>query len=161
MPEDFLRNTYRDSEGDESQGPVKFRFIRLGPRYPSQPTVEQALQDPTIKKALDKAWADTHRKDPNGKVIVAEQGGHIVWNKKTGDIRVIRAEGGTPTSMPGSVFLKSRPPFGADEEEIAGFHTHPNRVASPSKADKAFAKHYGRPEVIVYGPENKYNIYHP
>jgi hypothetical protein len=96
------------------------------------PTIADLLRDPTVRRALEDAWADSVTDDPARR---HEEGGWVYADAASGTMSVRRAPAGgqalldlgSPPVVPGSVV-------------VATFHTHPNPSAEgwdpgPSAAD--------------------------
>ena len=109
------------------------------------PTTAELLNDPTVRQALQAAWADSRPADPAQR---HEEGGWVYIDTTTGLIQVRRAPAGqqagldltTPPVIPGSVV-------------VATFHTHPNPSAEgwepgPSADDTRSAFLLGVPCLI-------------
>ena len=137
--------------------------IRVWLRQFSPPTGEQVAADPTGQAAREAAW---QRSDVGSYDRRHEEGGWIVWNRRTGEYRVVNVPPGTRAAL-GTIGVP--PSVGADEQVVAWFHTHPNPSPTdergngwsqdPSSGDIGVADYYNLPGilrnyngVVVFGP---------
>jgi hypothetical protein len=109
------------------------------------PTTAQLLNDPTVRQALEDAWAASLADDPARR---HEEGGWIFMDTTTGTLKALRAPAGdravldlnVPPAVPGCIM-------------VATFHTHPHPRAEgwnpgPSAADEQSAQILGVPCLI-------------
>jgi hypothetical protein len=123
------------------------------------PTASELLNDPTVRRAIDQAWADSMPDDPGRR---HEEGGWIYLNTTTGEIAVRRA----PRGARAAIDLGS-PEAVADYVVVGKFHTHPNPTAEgwnsgPSANDLLVDALHGVPDLIraddgvhISGPEQR------
>ena len=138
-------------------------------RYEAKPTPAQMLNDPLIDAALRRAWYEScphapevPRGEPGSRKL--EQGGWIVWNKRTGRLRVLRVLPGIRDGL--ATILGTRPPDIDHEEVVAWFHTHPNTMTEgyspePSPSDIAFARQTARAPGLVETHDGRRIIPYP
>jgi len=99
-------------------------------KYDSAPTVDQLIKDPTVHRALRKAWRDSKPNAPDipfgsSGSLKSEQGGWIIWNKKTRRVEIERVPGGTRDGL--ATISGTRPEGTSDRQVVGWFHTHPNK----------------------------------
>jgi hypothetical protein len=109
------------------------------------PTIIELLNDMTVLKALEDAWADSKADDAAQR---HEEGGWIYMDLATGQLLAQRAPAGGPATI-----NLNHPPIIADATVVAKFHTHPNPISEgwqpgPSAADKKSAARHGVPSLI-------------
>ncbi|HQU45961.1 MAG TPA: hypothetical protein PK867_24320 [Pirellulales bacterium] len=104
------------------------------------------MADAFVGAKLQEAWKESNPHAPEvgiGKPgsTKIEQGGWIIWNKRTGELDVVRVAAGSRDGL--ASIVGSRPEDSEDHEVLAWFPTHPNKVsegyaADPSPADIAW-----------------------
>lgn len=109
------------------------------------PTATELLNDPTVKEALEEAWADSMPDDSQQR---HEEGGWIYLDPGTGKITVRRTMAGTQALLD-----LSNPPIIAGSVVVGKFHTHPNPSADgwesgPSADDLQVDRFHGVPDLI-------------
>jgi hypothetical protein len=137
--------------------------------YKTKPTLPEVLSDPYMDKELKKAWNDSN---PNALEVPQgqpgstkhEQGGWIVWKKRTGRLEVIRVPEGDRDGL--GPIVGTRPADNADQEVIAWFHTHPNTTAEgyghdPSPSDIGWQNAEAKVPGIIETHEGKKTIPYP
>jgi len=97
------------------------RLIPIPKRYNSVPTVDRLIKDPTVHRALRKAWGDSKPNAPDVPYGVpgsqkSEQGGWIIWNRKTGRIEIKRVPGGTRDGL--AAIYNTRPLDTSDRQVV-------------------------------------------
>jgi hypothetical protein len=123
------------------------------------PTGQQLAKDPTVVRALDKAWRESHPGTSDN--VRREQGGWIY--ARNGKTIVRRGPAGTKDS-----FDPRNPPQIAGALLVATFHTHPGFASQgmypkPNIDDILLANRQGVPGLVVvegmqivpYGPERR------
>jgi hypothetical protein len=140
-------------------------------RYAAKPTPTDLLDDPLVSAALRQA---SYESNPHALEVSwgqqgsrkREQGGWIVWNKRTGRLRVVRVAPGERDGL--ASIVGTRPQNTAEQEVVAWFHTHPNTITEgyspePSPSDLFFTRetakapglvetHEGRKIIVYTGP---------
>jgi hypothetical protein len=106
------------------------------------PTAADLLSDPTVRAALEEAWADSLPDDP---VLRCEEGGWIYMDTASRAISIRRAAAGDQAALD-----LSSPPEVRGCVVVATFHTHPNPSVEgwdpgPSAGDTASAWLLGVP----------------
>jgi hypothetical protein len=134
--------------------------------YKAKPTLDELLKDPLVDAELKKAWKQSNPNAPEVKKgnpgsKKKEQGGGIYWNKKSGDLKVVRTPAGTRDGTAGAPAS-----VGDDWEKVAEFHTHPNTAsegysADPSPADKNYVKKNSKVPEIIETHEGRKTIPYP
>jgi hypothetical protein len=108
----------------------RFKSALTGSRtYSARPTVSELLGDPFVDAEIRQAWYESNphaREVPTGQPgsNKREQGGWLVWNKRTGRLSVIRVPAGARDGL--AIIVGTRPADSAEQEVVAWFHTHPN-----------------------------------
>jgi uncharacterized Zn-binding protein involved in type VI secretion len=137
--------------------------------YPTKPSLASVLSDPSVKSELLRAWNESN---PNAPDVMRgspgsfkqEQGGWIVWNKKTGELEVIRVPAGTRDGL--GPIVGTRPADNADQEVVAWFHTHPNKSSEgygsgPSPGDTGWQSAEGKVPGIIETHDGEKTIPYP
>jgi hypothetical protein len=109
------------------------------------PTAAELLNESSVQKAIDEAWADSLPGDPTRR---HEEGGWIYMDASTRAIAVRRAPAGDRAALD-----LSAPPLVPGSFVVATFHTHPNPSAEgwksgPSAEDIRSAWLFGVPCLI-------------
>ena len=109
------------------------------------PTITELLNFPTVKQALEQAWADSLPDDP---ALRHEEGGWVYIDAAAGTIAVRRAPAGAMAMLD-----LNDPAVVAGSIIVATFHTHPNPSAEgwhsgPSTGDTESAWILGVPCLI-------------
>ena len=88
-----------------------------------EPTAEEMDNNETVSQAIADAWADSQAGDKDKR---HEEGGWILQNMETGELKVVRVPAGT-----GSGLTPGNPPDEEGWRVVGFFHTHPQ----PAKAE--------------------------
>lgn len=110
------------------------------------PAAAELLNDPTVRAALEEAWADSLSHDPDRR---HEEGGWVYLDLDTaGTLSIRRAPAGAQAAID-----LSSPPVVPGAVVVATFHTHPNPSAEgwnlgPSTEDTRSAWLLGVPCLI-------------
>jgi hypothetical protein len=120
-------------------------------------TIQQAAADPTVKAALEDAWAASQA---GNKTTRHEEGGWILEDM-AGNLTVVPwASGNRDGITPGAT-----PPPPPGGRVVGHYHTHPNPPTDedgnqweqgPSEADKNFADNRNLPGIVVNGAGNQF-----
>jgi hypothetical protein len=134
-----------------------------------KPSLTDILSDQRVENELKKAWNDSNPGAPEVPFgspgsLKKEQGGWIVWNRKTGQLAVTRVPAGDRDGL--SPIVGTRPVDTADQEVVAWFHTHPNTLAEgysqdPSPRDIAFQHSEAKVPGIIETHEGRKTIPYP
>ena len=137
--------------------------------YKKQPTLADITSDPLVDFELKKAWNESNPNAPqvpNGTAgsTKQEQGGWIVWNKKTGKLEVQRVPAGTRDGL--GTIVGTRPADTADQQVVSWFHTHPNVAAEgytsgPSPGDTAWQAAEAKVPGVIETHDGRKTIPHP
>jgi type VI secretion system secreted protein VgrG len=137
--------------------------------YKTAPTAAQLVTDPRVDHDLKQAWTDSRpnaAEVPRGTPgsVKQEQGGWIVWDKKTGHVSTTRVPAGTRDGL--GTIAGTRPADNADQQVVGWFHTHPNTGAEgygsgPSPADVGWQKAYGKAPGIIETHDGRQVIPYP
>jgi len=97
------------------------RFIPIPKKYNLTPIVEQLINDPTVHRALRKAWKDSKPNVPDvpfgsSGSPKSEQGGWIIWNKKTRQVEIERVPEGTRNGL--ATISGTRPEDTSDRQVV-------------------------------------------
>lgn len=127
------------------------------------PTAQQLLYQADVLDAFQKAWNDSLENK-------REEGGWIIWNRNSGEIRIQRL---TKNLHKGGISIVEPPRYKANEQVIGFFHTHPDLPLlggfqfipqgggyyvktpfpwSPSPADRSEAQKMNLPSFVVTYP---------
>lgn len=138
-------------------------------QYNHAPTLAEINNDPSVSAALQKAWTESNPNAPEvprGKPgsIKVEQGGWIIWNKRTMQLEVQRVGSGTRDSL--GPIVGTRPPDNADQQVVGWFHTHPNTdredyVSDPSPGDMGWQNHEAKVPGIIKTHDCRKSIPYP
>lgn len=109
------------------------------------PTIDELINDPTIRAALEAAWADSLPGDPLAR---HEEGGWVYFDPTTAAVVVRRSASGGAADLD-----LDDPPVVPGAVVVATFHTHPNPAAEgwntgPSESDATSAWLLGVPCII-------------
>jgi len=134
--------------------------------YRKKPGLDQVTNDPYVDAELEKAWNDSNPNDPEVRrglpgSTKKEQGGWVVWNKKSGQLEVQRVAGGTRDGL--GPIVGTRPQDNDNQEVVAWFHTHPNTTKEgyqhgPSPGDVAWQKSEAKAPGIIETHEGRKTI---
>ena len=137
--------------------------------YATKPTLAQVISDPHVDAELKRAWNDSNPNVPDVKrgkpgSTKKEQGGWVVWNKKTGKLEVIRVGAGTRDGL--GTIVGTRPADTKDREVVAWFHTHPNKASEdygsgPSPGDIGWQKQEAKVPGIIETHDGRKTIPYP
>jgi hypothetical protein len=137
--------------------------------YKTSPTLNDLVTDPLVDYNLKKAFTDSNPNAPNVPAGTAgslkkEQGGWIVWDKKTGSLEVTRVPAGTRDGL--GPIVGTRPADTADKQTVGWFHTHPNKSAEgytsgPSPGDRAWQNSEAKVPGIIETHDGRKTIPYP
>lgn len=163
--------TPRDKTAEKLTGKCKGTTEKCSKKSTSKtkPTLGDLLNDPVVDAELKRAWNESNPNAPevrqgNPGSTKKEQGGWIVWNKKTGALKVIRVPAGTRDGL--GPIVGTRPPDNDDQEVVGWFHTHPNKSSegygsSPSPGDVAWQNSEAKVPGIVETHDGRKTIPYP
>jgi hypothetical protein len=137
--------------------------------YKADPTVADLVADPLVDYHLKKAFTESNPNAPDVPAGTAgslkkEQGGWVVWNKKTGEVEVIRVPAGTRDGL--GTIVGTRPADTADQKTVGWFHTHPNKstegyTSGPSPGDRAWQASEAKVPGIIETHDGRKTIPYP
>jgi hypothetical protein len=141
----------------KKKGPGALEAPPFSRIYKSAPKASDLVTDPRIDYDLKKAWSESRpnaasvpRGTPGS--VKQEQGGWIVWDKKSGRVSTSRVPAGTRDGL--GTIAGTRPVDNDKQHVVGWFHTHPNVAAEgygsgPSPADVGWQNAYGKAPGIV------------
>jgi len=141
----------------------------ISAKYKTKPSLDDILKDPHVDSELKKAWKESNPDAPEVRAgqpgsTKKEQGGWIIWNKKSGQLEVQRVPGGDRGGL--GTIVGTRPKDNQDQEVVSWFHTHPNTSNEgyqhgPSPGDIAWQKSEAKVPGIIETHEGRKTIPYP